>query len=94
MMSVAGDIGVDQFDLCDAVCALAVLSRYEVRVKLTGQILVYTPKYVLNLSQIRSARTKTSRYELLVMRYRCAPTTPHPHFLPSVFTSHKVKLKE
>ena len=48
MMSVAGDIGADQFDLCDAECALAVLSRYEVRVKLTGQILVYTPKYLPN----------------------------------------------
>lgn len=43
MMSVAGDIGVDQFDFCDAECALAVLSRYEVGVKVTGQILVYTP---------------------------------------------------
>jgi hypothetical protein len=84
MMSVAGDIGVDQFGLCDAECALAVLSRYEVRVKLTGHILVYTPKYLPNLRQIRSVRTQTSRYELLVMQYRCAPTTPHPYFLPPV----------
>ena len=43
MMYVAGDIGVDQFDLCDAECALAVLSRYEVSVKLNGQALMYTP---------------------------------------------------
>jgi len=43
MIYVAGDIGVDQFDLCDAECARAVLGRYEVRVKLAGQILVYTP---------------------------------------------------
>ena len=91
MLSVAGDTGVDQFDLCDAEWALAVLSRYEVRVKLTRHILVYTPKYLPDLSQIPSVRTKTSRYEL---RYRCASTTPHPYFLPPVFTPRKVKLIE
>jgi hypothetical protein len=62
MMSVAGDIGEDQFDLCDAECALALLIRYEVTVKFTGPILEYTPKYsTWNWSQIRSVRTEMSR---------------------------------